>query len=74
MAKEAFEKSTVGIRSSVSVTTAGSGTALVLNGLALAFLGFMLYARRDVAGALLFIIPTVLNLAAITALARARDT
>ncbi len=51
-----------------------SGTALVLNGLALAFLGFMLYARRDVAGTLLFIAPTVLNLAAITALARARDT
>ena len=51
-----------------------SGTALVLNGLALAFLGFMLYARRDVASTLIFIVPTVLNLAAITALARARES
>jgi hypothetical protein len=51
-----------------------SGTALVLNGLALAFLVYMLYARRDVAEALVLIVPTLLNLAAITALARARES
>ena len=50
-----------------------SGTALVLNGLALAFLGYILYARGDVAGTLIFIVPTALNLAAIYALARARE-
>ena len=47
-----------------------SGTALVLNGLALAFLAYILYARGDVAGTLPLIIPTLLNLAAIYVLAR----
>lgn len=50
-----------------------SGTALVLNGLALAFLAYILYARGDVAGTLPLIIPTLLNLAAIYVLARTRE-
>jgi hypothetical protein len=58
---------------SPSAERAVSGTALVLNGLALTFLAYILYARRDVAGTLPLIIPTLLNLAAIYTLARARE-
>ena len=57
-----------------SAERAVSGTALVLNGLALAFLAYLLHARGDVAGTVPFIIATLFNLAAIYALARARET
>lgn len=55
-----------------SAERAVSGTALVLNGLALSFVSFILYARGDLAGTLPFMVATLLNLAAIYSLARAR--